>query len=92
MRLMALRSAYHLADVAVDKALFAVRMHGYDPPAQSLPMQRTSGLVAAGLPVHYLLARRLARQGMLDAARRIFPPNSRSLSAVTPTPCGAATI
>jgi hypothetical protein len=44
---LALRSAYHVADVAVDKALFAVRMHGYAPPAQSLPMQRTLGLVAA---------------------------------------------
>jgi hypothetical protein len=46
---LALRSAYHLADVAVDKALFAVRMHAYNPPAQSLPMQRTSGMVAAYL-------------------------------------------
>jgi len=46
---LALRSAYHLADVAVDKALFAVRMHSYNPPAQSLPMQRVSGMVAAYL-------------------------------------------
>lgn len=46
---LALRSAYHVADVAVDKTLFAVRMHGYVPPAQSLPMQRTMGLVTAWL-------------------------------------------
>lgn len=46
---LALRSAYHEADVAVDKAIYAVRMHGYPPPAQSLPMQRTLGLVAAYL-------------------------------------------
>jgi hypothetical protein len=45
----ALRSAYHVADVAVDHAMFAIRMHGYIPPAQSLPMQRTAGLVAAYL-------------------------------------------
>jgi len=44
---LALRSAYHMADVAIDKTIFAVRMHGYGPPAQSLPMQRTLGLVAA---------------------------------------------
>ncbi len=46
---LALRSAYHIADVVVDKTLFAIRMHGYDPPAQSLPMQRVSGMVAAYL-------------------------------------------
>jgi hypothetical protein len=38
-----------VADVAVDKTLFAVRMHGYAPPAQSLPMQRTMGMVSAYL-------------------------------------------
>lgn len=46
---LAMRSAYHVADVAVDKSVYAVRMHGYVPPAQSLPMQRTSGMVAAYL-------------------------------------------
>lgn len=46
---LAMRSAYHVADVAVDKTIYAVRMHGYVPPAQSLPMQRTMGLVAAYL-------------------------------------------
>jgi hypothetical protein len=46
---LALRNAYYVADVAVDKALFAIRMHGYDSPAQSLPMQRVSGMVAGYL-------------------------------------------
>lgn len=46
---LAIRSAYHVADVAVDKALCAVRMHSYAPPAQSLPMQRTMGMAAAYL-------------------------------------------
>lgn len=46
---LAIRSAYHLADVGVDKTRYAVRMHAYAPPAQSLPMQRTMGMVAAYL-------------------------------------------
>ncbi len=46
---LAMRSAYHVADVAVDKTIFAVRMHGYVPPAQSLPMQRSMGIVAGYL-------------------------------------------
>lgn len=45
----ALRSVYHVGDVAVDKAVYSVRMHGYSAPAQSLPMQRTMGLVAGYL-------------------------------------------
>jgi len=60
---LALRSAYHVADVAVDKTIFAVRMHGYDPPAQSLPMQRTMGLVAAYLET--------ADPYLLDTARSV---------------------
>ncbi len=46
---LALRSAYHTADVAVDKAVYAVRMHAYTPPAQSLPMQRVLGIISAYL-------------------------------------------
>jgi len=40
---LAIRSCYHLADVATDHALFAVRMHAYETEAQALPMQRILG-------------------------------------------------
>ena len=40
---LAIRSCYHVADVATDHALFAVRMHAYESDAQSLPMARIMG-------------------------------------------------
>lgn len=37
---LALRSAYHIADVGTNHALFAVRIHAYETDAQALTMQR----------------------------------------------------
>ena len=45
----ALRGAYYFTDVAVDHAAKAVRMHGFLPPATSLPMARVQGTIAAYL-------------------------------------------
>jgi len=45
----ALRAAYYFTDVAVDHAGKLVRMHGFGPPAVSLPMNRMQGTIAAFL-------------------------------------------
>ncbi len=45
----ALRNAYNVADVATDHSEVAVRMHGQDLHARSLPMQRILGLVSGYL-------------------------------------------
>jgi hypothetical protein len=45
----AMRSAYYFADVIVDHAAKAVRMHGYPPPGFSVPMNRVQACVAAYL-------------------------------------------
>ena len=37
---LALRTAYHFTDVAVDHAFLSARMHAYETGAQALPMQR----------------------------------------------------
>jgi hypothetical protein len=37
---LAMRTAYHFTDVAVDHAFTSVRMHAYETGPQSLPMQR----------------------------------------------------
>lgn len=46
---LAMRSAYHFCDIAVDHAGNVVRMHGYPPIAFSLPMCRIQGAIAAYL-------------------------------------------
>lgn len=46
---LAMRSAYHFSDVAVDHAANLVRMHGYPPTAFALPMNRIQGPLAAFL-------------------------------------------
>jgi len=52
-----LRACYHFADVAVDHAACAVRMHGFPPNAIALPMERIHAAVMAYLETgdHYLL-------------------------------------
>jgi hypothetical protein len=45
----ALNSAYYIADVAVDHASNCMHMHGYPPPASSVPMNRMQGAIAAYL-------------------------------------------
>jgi hypothetical protein len=46
---LAMRSAYHFADVIIDHAANLVRMHGYPPIAFALPMNRVQGPLAAFL-------------------------------------------
>ncbi len=43
---LAQRSARYFSDVAIDHSRHLVRMHGYPPPAVSLPMNRVQGTVA----------------------------------------------
>jgi hypothetical protein len=45
----ALRACYFFTDIAVDHAMRLVRMHGYLPPAVSLPMQRVHACVLGWL-------------------------------------------
>lgn len=44
-----LRMAYAYDDIYVDHATNTVRMHGYGPPAISVPMMRVNGIIAAYL-------------------------------------------
>ncbi len=45
----AMRMAYHFTDVIIDHSIHLARMHGYPPPAISLPMQRALGTIAGFL-------------------------------------------
>ncbi len=46
---LAMRAAYHFADIAIDHSSKLVRMHGYPGDAYSLPMNRVQGIIAAFL-------------------------------------------
>jgi hypothetical protein len=66
---LAMRAAYHFADVAIDHSSKLVRMHGYPGDAYSLPMNRVQGVIAAFLETgdDYLFD---ASEAVLEAAYR----------------------